>query len=298
MSDPNLRPLRTVRDLRDNTWMVRDGLAEIELKKTEPSRRYELSKVPYLGTDGTATALDIVPHPRKIYEDDSDYIKRSKRGGSKHLIWWHPDYPLEMEPEKSRRLLRPKPAEWSVHPASLLPNPHANFAKVRKLPPTHTEPPPTEAPRRPGKVPRLEPSQLVAATGAPRKAAWEPELKTKGHNFYKIITNGYLPPYLHESRKVRYFESLLERPKTEQEKLQDQLFHEQRQHNRKLRERAQRFDRMTRGKPSWTEREHMNTRSYLFPQGWGRGMRAPPVEKKAVRAAVEIPPIPSMNSFS
>ncbi|GAU98087.1 hypothetical protein RvY_09280 [Ramazzottius varieornatus] len=89
-SNPNPRPLRTIRDLRDETWMVREGLAEIEreqvLRRQGPTVRYELSSIPYLGTDGKATQRDLVPHPRKIYEDDSEYIKRCKEGGTERKI--------------------------------------------------------------------------------------------------------------------------------------------------------------------------------------------------------------------
>lgn len=65
--------------------MIREGLAEIEreevLRNQCDFKRYQLSNIPYLGTDVKLTLADIVPKPRKIYEDDSDYIKLCKRGG-------------------------------------------------------------------------------------------------------------------------------------------------------------------------------------------------------------------------
>ena len=137
--------------------MVREGLAEIEreqlLRKQGPVVRYELSSIPYLGTDGKATQRDLVPHPRKIYEDDSEYIKRCKEGGTKRkvmcevlsnlcdhitlellavdFIWWEPDFPLEPISAKSDAFVRPSFPAWTTHPASLLANPHENFAKTR-----------------------------------------------------------------------------------------------------------------------------------------------------------------------
>ncbi|GAU98088.1 hypothetical protein RvY_09281-2 [Ramazzottius varieornatus] len=104
---------------------------------------------------------------------------------------------------------------------------------------------------------------------------------------YQIMTNGYLAPYLYEQRKRNYFTSLFDRPKNETEKLQQQIFEEQREHNRELREKAARFTRMTQGKPCWTDREHMETRAALFPNGWGRGIRPPrrPVDLATMKAS-------------
>ena len=137
----------------------------------------------------------------------------------------------------------------------------------------------------------------------------DPQRKREKYDMYQIMTNGYLAPYLYEQRKRNYFTSLFDRPKNETEKLErtfnltsirilygrhyarfvplEQIFEEQREHNRQLREKAARFTRMTRGQPCWTEREHMETRAALFPNGWGRGIRPParPVDPATTKAS-------------
>ncbi|XP_055331610.1 uncharacterized protein LOC129583697 isoform X2 [Paramacrobiotus metropolitanus] len=253
--------------------MLREGLAEVEREQVAQAKcdkkRYQISNIPFLGTDVIPRIEDIVPKPRVIYENDSDYIRMCKRGGRPDLIWWYPDYPVDsVTPEESAaKGLAPKHLDWSMHLSSFLPSPQEEFLKNRKFAPCQKPDP--------EKLHRLDPTKLPTATGKPREYTWEAGMQRQPPNMYGLITNGYVKPYQVEMRKRHYFQSLFDRPQNEDEKLQEELYEQQRRHNDVLRERAARFNRLSKGQHSWTPEEREKTSKSLFPRGYGRGVRAP-----------------------